>query len=97
MSNFAKRLEMLEASSGEGALLLVITADYFVMHDCDEAGLWPDCIIGLEEDQRREKARRWRRNAGESILDFRERVSRDIGMFGPAGTLPPIVDPIYRE
>ena len=86
-----KRLERLEVGgdSNYGFLPVIGLA---VIDDlaCDKTplGEWPDNVAGA----RLFNGREWARKAGEPVQDFRQRVSVEIGIRGPPGTLPHIVE-----
>jgi hypothetical protein len=89
--NIRKRLMRLETTSNDNHDFLPIIG-LAVIDDlaCDQSPLadWPDQVAGIRMFDGRE----WSRAGGEDVEAFRRRVSVEIGLRGPPGSLPHIVE-----
>ena len=87
-SSLKRRMVLLEADSIDGDYLPLVTIDDICVSDRRTPAAWSDDVAGVCFTDGRE----WTRHEGEALADFRHRVSREIGVKGPAGALPHIVD-----
>lgn len=86
-----KRLARLEAAgNGDHEFLPVIGLAVIDDLACDKSplGEWPEQVTGIRMFDGRE----WERSDGEAVEEFRRRVSVEIGLRGPPGSLPHIVE-----